>query len=131
MGSALLLSVTNHLTQNIAAVPFLWLLPLTLYLLSFVLCFEGRGWYRRSLVTGPLVIALAMMAWGLNVRMRDTAISVAVLVYAVGFFLCCMFLHGELGLRQSGTGPPDTLLPVLSLGGALGGLLVSVAARCG
>jgi hypothetical protein len=43
MGSTMLMAVTNHLTQNIAAVPFLWLLPLTLYLLSFVLCFEGRG----------------------------------------------------------------------------------------
>lgn len=128
MGSALLLSVTNHLTQNIAAVPFLWLLPLTLYLLTFVLCFEGRGWYRRSLVTGPLVIALAMMAWGLNVRMRDTAIGVAVPVYAVGFFLCCMFLHGELSLRRPAPGHLTRFYLCLSLGGALGGLLVSVAA---
>jgi hypothetical protein len=46
--AVLLLAVTNHITQNVASVPFLWVLPLTLYLASFVLCFEGRGWYRRS-----------------------------------------------------------------------------------
>lgn len=47
-GSALLLSVTNHISQNIASVPFLWILPLSLYLLSFILCFDARGWYRRE-----------------------------------------------------------------------------------
>src|SRR4051812_23830207 len=43
-GSALLLAVTNHLTQNVASVPLLWLAPLTLYLISFILAFEGQGW---------------------------------------------------------------------------------------
>src|SRR5262249_10531250 len=47
MGSFMLLAVTNHITHDVASVPFLWILPLTLYLLSFILCFEGRGWYRR------------------------------------------------------------------------------------
>src|SRR4029077_12846447 len=46
--SALLLAITNHISQNIAAVPLLWVIPLSLYLLSFILCFEGRGWYRRT-----------------------------------------------------------------------------------
>jgi hypothetical protein len=50
-GSTLLLAVTNHLTQNVASIPFLWILPLTIYLLSFILCFEGRGWYPRSVKT--------------------------------------------------------------------------------
>ena len=45
--SALLLSVTNHLTEDVASIPFLWVLPLTLYLLTFILCFDARGWYRR------------------------------------------------------------------------------------
>ena len=47
--SALLLAVTNHLTQNVAAIPFLWVLPLSLYLLSFILCFDSDRWYRRWL----------------------------------------------------------------------------------
>ncbi len=49
--SALLLAVTNHLTQNIAAIPFLWVLPLSLYLLSFILCFDSDRWYQRWLFT--------------------------------------------------------------------------------
>src|SRR5690606_24966652 len=43
LGSYLLLGVTNHITQNVASVPFLWILPLVLYLVTFILCFEGRG----------------------------------------------------------------------------------------
>ena len=44
MGSLLLLAVSNHITQNIAAVPLLWILPLAIYLFTFILCFDGRGW---------------------------------------------------------------------------------------
>src|SRR5580698_8143701 len=46
--SMLLLAITNHISQNVAAIPFLWILPLSLYLLSFILCFESSGWYRRN-----------------------------------------------------------------------------------
>ena len=46
--SILLLAFTSHLSQNVAPIPFLWVLPLALYLLSFILCFEGRNWYRRK-----------------------------------------------------------------------------------
>jgi len=53
--SALLLSVTNHLTEDVASIPFLWVLPLTLYLLTFILCFDARGWYRR-VVFYPLLV---------------------------------------------------------------------------
>ena len=45
--SAMLLSVTNNLCQDIAVVPFLWVLPLAIYLLTFILCFESTRWYRR------------------------------------------------------------------------------------
>src|SRR2546422_11775771 len=51
--SVLLLAFTGHMTLNIAAIPFLWVLPLALYLLSFVLCFEASGWYRRGVVFSP------------------------------------------------------------------------------
>ena len=47
-GSLLLLAVSNHITQNIAAVPLLWIVPLTIYLLTFILCFDSSGWYRRE-----------------------------------------------------------------------------------
>ncbi|MDO8465073.1 MAG: hypothetical protein Q7S46_07455, partial [Gallionella sp.] len=61
MGSWLLLAITNHITQNIASIPFLWLAPLTLYLLTFILCFESDGWYQRSLMLGPLAVILGFL----------------------------------------------------------------------
>jgi hypothetical protein len=64
-GSALLLSITNHISQNIAAVPLLWIIPLSLYLLTFIICFADRGWYRRALFLRLLAVALACMAFAL------------------------------------------------------------------
>ena len=65
-GSALLLGVTNHIAQDIAPVPFLWVAPLSLYLLSFVLCFEREGWYKRDFFLRLLGVALGGMAYGLD-----------------------------------------------------------------
>jgi len=45
--SATLLGVTNHMLRNIAAIPLLWVLPLSLYLLSFIICFDNPRWYYR------------------------------------------------------------------------------------
>jgi len=128
MGSALLLAVTHHLTQNIAPVPLLWLLPLSLYLLTFILCFEGRSWYRRSVFTAPLILLLAAMAWVVNVPMRDVSVSAALSLYAVGCFVCCMFFHGELSQRRPEPRHLTRFYLFLSLGGALGGLAVSALA---
>ena len=64
--SVLLLAITNHLTQNVAAIPFLWILPLSLYLLSFILCFEGTRWYRRKMFLGLFAVAVVehgVCAW--------------------------------------------------------------------
>ena len=57
--STLFLAVTNHLSQNVAAIPFLWVLPLSLYLLSFILCFDGDGWYKTlpGFLAGSAVLA--------------------------------------------------------------------------
>ncbi|GAA0743741.1 fused MFS/spermidine synthase [Ideonella azotifigens] len=128
MGSMLLLAITSHITQNIAPVPFLWLLPLSLYLLSFILCFEGRGGYRRAWFTAPLILLLAAMAWCTNLPPRLVAIGWAVPLYAVGFFVCCMFCHGELSLRKPGPQYLTRFYLCLSLGGALGGLAVGALA---
>jgi len=56
LGSVMLLATTNHLCQEVAVAPFLWVLPLSLYLLSFILVFESDRWYRRG-VWGALFAA--------------------------------------------------------------------------
>ena len=81
----LLLAVTNHITQNVAAVPLLWIVPLTIYLVTFILCFDGKGWYRRDLFLAMLAAALGVMAWTLadtNVT-HDLAIQLG--VFCAGF----------------------------------------------
>jgi SAM-dependent methyltransferase len=128
LGSAMLLAVTNHITQNIASVPFLWILPLTLYLVTFILCFEGRGWYNRALVLVPLAFALVAMAWGLSAGGGNMHVKLAVPLYCAGLFLCCMFYHGELSRLKPSPRYLTGFYLMLSLGGAVGGLLVGVVA---
>jgi hypothetical protein len=128
MGSFMLLAVTNHITHDVASVPFLWILPLTLYLLTFILCFEGRGWYRRSIFIGPLLVVVGAMAWALHEDRSLHDIKEAVALFSVGLFLCCMFFHGELANAKPAPRHLTTFYLMVSLGGALGGFLVGFVA---
>jgi hypothetical protein len=125
--STLLLAVTNQLCQEVAVVPFLWLLPLTLYLLSFILPFESDRWYSRS--WGLPVLALALIvttsAAGLGPRV---GILYGIPVYSAGLFVCCLFCHGELAARRPAPRHLTAYYLLISLGGALGGLFVSLLA---
>jgi hypothetical protein len=141
LGSVLLLAITTHITQNVASIPFLWVLPLALYLLTFILCFDGEGWYRRRIMV-PLAALMAMMmlfllSWRPKIELatstfgveRDLlAISYAVPVYAIGLFVCCMFCHGELVARKPVARHLTRFYLMVSLGGALGGLFVGLLA---
>lgn len=127
-GSVLLLAVTNHLTQNVASVPLLWLVPLTVYLLTFIVAFEGKGWYRPAWVWPLLVAALAAAGWLLVDTELHYRLALQLGVFLPVLFVGCLFCHGELyRLRPA----PDRLTAfylVVAAGGALGGLLVAVVA---
>jgi len=128
MGSWLLLAITNHITQNVASIPFLWLLPLTLYLLTFVLCFESDRWYRRRIFL-PLAAALmGLCAYGLQDGSVGRYIWVAIPAYVSGLFVFCMFLHGELARLRPGPRYLTRFYLMVSLGGAVGGILVGLVA---
>ncbi len=128
MGSWQLLAVTNHLTQNIAAIPFLWLLPLVLYLFSFVLCFESDRWYRRSLFIVPVFVLLYACAYGLADNKIGLNLKIALPLYCAGLFASCMFLHGELARMRPAPRYLTRFYLALSFGGALGGILVGLGA---
>ena len=131
LASLLLLSVSNHITQNVASIPFLWVLPLTLYLLTFVLCFEGRGgrgWYVRSVWLMPAMLILAFMAWGLTADRGVLHIDEAIPLYCAGLFLACMFCHGELAAAKPAPRYLTRFYLMISVGGALGGMFVGLAA---
>lgn len=127
MGTWLLLAVTNHMTQNVAAIPFLWLLPLTLYLLTFVLCFESDRWYRRSVVLPLAAVLMALGGYGLYSTFSG-GIWVALPLYALGMFFACMFLHGELARLRPSPRYLTRFYLMLSVGGALGGIAVGLLA---
>jgi len=58
----LLLTITTHMSMDLAPIPFLWILPLALYLLTFILCFDAEGWYRREWFLGALPVAIGVLA---------------------------------------------------------------------
>jgi hypothetical protein len=127
--SVLLLAVSNHLSQNVAAIPFLWVLPLSIYLLTFILCFEGAGWYMRNPYLYLLGIALAAMAYADGVDATgNIPIKILVPLFAMGLFTCCMVCHGELARLKPHPRYLTHFYLMISAGGALGGLLVGFVA---
>ncbi len=128
MGSFMLLAVTNHITHDVASVPFLWLLPLTIYLITFILCFEGRGWYKRIYFIGPLMVVVCALAWFMHEEGGIMDFKVAVPLFSAGLFIMCMFFHGELAQMKPAPRYLTTFYLMVSLGGALGGVVVGFIA---
>ncbi len=127
-GSLLLLAVSNHITQNIAAVPLLWIVPLALYLLTFILCFDGTGWYKRELVFSTLAGAIGVMAWTLADPKLTHELAIQVGVFCCGLFLACMFCHGELVRAKPSPRYLTRFYLMISVGGAVGSVLVGIVA---
>jgi hypothetical protein len=172
--SVLLISITNHLSQNVAPIPLLWVIPLALYLLSFILCFESDGGVGSWILGGALSAGLAYLGWYfqlwqlLNWPLRSAAVAALLLLalfvrerwfyvtvlapllglmayfiyadsgnthireiiplYAGGLFFCCMLCHGELARRRPAAEHLTLFYLMVSLGGALGGIIVALVA---
>src|SRR3954452_21085306 len=127
--SVLLLATTNHLSQNVAAIPFLWVLPLSIYLLTFILTFEGSGWYRRNPYLQLLAVGLASMALADKVDATGAVpIKIMVPLFSMGLFTCCMVCHGELVRLKPHPRYLTHFYLMISAGGALGGLFVGLIA---
>ncbi|MFO1322746.1 MAG: fused MFS/spermidine synthase [Burkholderiales bacterium] len=126
-GSLLLLAVTNHVTQNVASVPLLWIVPLSIYLLTFILCFDGQGWYRRDIILAMVSAALGVMAWSLADPDVALELQIQVGVFSVGLFLACMFCHGELVTLKPAPAYLTRFYLMISLGGAVGSAIIGIA----
>ncbi len=127
-GSFLLLAVTNHLCQNISSIPLLWVVPLSIYLLTFILCFDGRGWYRPDLFASMLAAGLSVMAWTLADRSLTHKLELQIGVFCVGLFIACMFCHGELARLKPAPRYLTRFYLMVSAGGAVGSALVGLVA---
>jgi hypothetical protein len=127
-GSLLLLAVSNHITQNIAAVPLLWIAPLSLYLLTFIICFDAPRWYRREWFVSMAAAALGVMAWTLADPKLTHDLEMQVGVFCIGLFIACMFCHGELAQLKPAPRYLTRFYLMISLGGAIGSALVGIVA---
>jgi SAM-dependent methyltransferase len=127
-GSLLLLAVSNHVTQNVASVPLLWIVPLAIYLLTFILCFDATGWYRRETFLAVAAAALGVMAWTLADPKLTHELALQVGVFCGGLFVACMFCHGELARLKPAPRHLTRFYLMISLGGAMGSVAVGLVA---
>jgi SAM-dependent methyltransferase len=157
LASVLLLAATNHLCQDVAVIPFLWVVPLSLYLVTFIICFEHERWYVRWL-WAPLAM-LFLFATAVPEDFSSVVSSVAtqwmkishliagsapytknvvwdvtpdfrweIGLVCMATFLGCMVCHGELARLKPDPSRLTEFYLMMSAGGALGGLFVSQAA---
>jgi hypothetical protein len=125
--SVMLLAVTNQISQEVAVVPFLWVLPLSLYLLSFVVCFHDRRWYSR-VVFNPLLGVAVFMACFLLYRGSDVPVLGQIGTWSFVLFVCCMGCHGELARLAPDPRHLTSYYLLLASGGVLGGVFVALLA---
>ena len=125
--SLFLLAVTNQMTQEVAVIPFLWVLPLALYLLSFIMTFSGDRGYHPRFYAILLILSAALTSY---VMLNATRLHVywQILAYCLLLFSACMLCHGELYLTRPSAEYLTTFYLMVSIGGALGGIFVSLIA---
>lgn len=123
--STLLLATTNQLCQDVASVPFLWVMPLSLFITSFIFCFARHDWYQRRIFIPALVIStialLAVLYGGENFTLEAQ-----VGIYSAGLFFCCMTCHGELYRLRPHPSQLTVYYLAISAGGALGGIFAAL-----
>jgi len=122
-----LLSVTTKISQDIAVIPFLWILPLCLYLLSFILCFDHPRWYIRPVFISLFIAGILGVIIARNME-KDISVGLLIGLYSAMLFFCSMVCHGELYRLRPQTEYVTTYYLTISAGGALGGIFVAVIA---
>lgn len=127
LGSVMLLATTNLLTQDVAPIPLLWVLPLSVYLVSFVFTFHRSNWYRRGLFH-PLFAITALMAVISLFRGTEMDVFKQIGVFLAMLFAACMVCHGELARIKPKARYLTVFYLTLSAGGAFGGIFVGLIA---
>jgi len=126
--STLLVSITNHMSQNVAPIPLLWVVPLAIYLLTFILAFESDRIYQRWIFLPWVAPALGWMAYALYAGEGNFHIKYSIPIFCAGLFICCMLCHGELALHKPAPQYLTLFYLMVSVGGAIGGVFVAIIA---
>jgi spermidine synthase len=125
--SLLLLAITSKICQDVAVIPFLWVLPLAIYLLSFIISFDSPRWYVRAPFGLALVAGISAICWALE-RGTEASIYAQVSIYCLGLFACCMVCHGELYRLRPEPRQLTSFYLSIAFGGALGGIFAAAIA---
>ena len=126
--SILMVADTSFLTTHIAPIPMIWVAPLALYLLSFILCFERRGWYQRKVFLPLLVLGLGALAWLPTLVIDELPLYLSMAINLTAFFVACMVCHGELARLQPHPSHLTGYYLMLAVGGVVGGFFVGIIA---
>jgi spermidine synthase len=123
-----LCAVTSHLSQNIAAIPLLWVLPLGVYLLTFIVAFEAPGFYRRWLMVRLLALGLAALAYMLSQTDATWPIQFSIGFFLLELFFACLFCHAETyALRPANPSESTLFYLLIAAGGAAGTIFIGTA----
>jgi hypothetical protein len=126
-GSTMLLATTNQLCQEVSSVPFLWVLPLAIYLVTFILCFDHERWYYRNGFLFLLILVIVLAGITLDLG-RALGLRNQLGSYLLTLFVCCMVCHGELASAKPAPRHATLFYLIVSAGGAVGGVLVAIVA---
>jgi len=125
IASLFLLSVTNQVSQEVAVIPFLWIVPLAIYLISFILAFSDSRFYERRAYTLLFSLASLAMLWAL-IRADSLNVLAQIAIYNLLLFLASMICHGELYRLRPHADHLTSFYLMVSLGGAAGGIFVNL-----
>ncbi len=125
--SVMLLATTNQMCQDIASIPFLWVLPLSLYLLSFIFAFTDRAASFRGLIAALTLVAIFLGLWSMAYG-NQSSILLQIAANSLLLFFICIFCHSELYRLRPHPRFLTSFYLALSIGGAVGGVFVSLVA---
>ncbi len=122
-------AVTSYLTQNIAAIPLLWILPLAVYLVTLIVAFQFLQWIPQAILVRLLAVMLAGLGYMLSRADVSLPTWIAIAFFLVELFLAGLFLHGNAyTLRPERSTELTGFYLLFAAGGALGAFLIGIAA---
>jgi hypothetical protein len=127
MASFMLVATTNLLTREVAPIPFLWLMPLSLYLLSFIFTFDKPDWYKRLPVLFFFSLGVLSSIYLLSAD-QSLSVYLQTAVYCSTLLFLCILCHGEIVVTRPQKGNLTVFYLYISTGGVLGTLIATVAA---
>jgi hypothetical protein len=127
ISSLMLLATTNRMLQSIAPIPFLWIIPLGLYLISFIICFSSSKFYLRNMYATLFLVLLPLIsAW--SISSINLGVTIPLGAYSVLLFCCFMLCHGEVYSFRPSPSQLNLFYLFIAIGSAIGACIVALIA---